>query len=126
MKTGIIATSFLVAALALPIAAQAGTDCGVPQGYGTNNAHTFNRSTCGNGDNSYNVPNAAAAEQGVKETVGPAPGYRAKQSLHPEQRRAASGQQYGRTERLQLHHPVQRRRQRRGDPEQARGLRDEQ
>jgi hypothetical protein len=70
MKTGIIATSFLVAALALPIAAQAGTDCGVPQGYGTNNAHTFNRSTCGNGDNSYNVPNAAAAEQGVRETVG--------------------------------------------------------
>jgi hypothetical protein len=70
MKTGIIATSFLVAALALPIAAQAGTDCGVPQGYGTNNSHTFNRSTCGNGDNSYHVPNAAAAEQGVRETVG--------------------------------------------------------
>ena len=70
MKTGILATSFLVAALTLPLAAQAGTDCGVPQGYGTNNPNTFNRSTCGLGDNSYNVPNAAAAEQGVRETVG--------------------------------------------------------
>jgi hypothetical protein len=70
MRTGIIAASFLVAALALPIAAQAKTDCGVPQGYGTNNPNTFNRSTCGLGDNSYNVPNAAAAEQGVRETVG--------------------------------------------------------
>jgi len=70
MKTGIIAASFLMAALALPIAAQAGTACGVPQGYGTNNTHTANRSTCGAGDSSYNVPNAAAADEGVRETVG--------------------------------------------------------
>jgi hypothetical protein len=69
MKTGILATSFLVAALALPIAAQAATDCGVPQGYGTNNPNTFNRSTCGLGDSGYNVPNAAAAQAGVSETV---------------------------------------------------------
>jgi len=70
MKTGIIAASFLMAALALPIAAQAGTACGVPQGYGTNNTHTANRSTCGAGDSSYHVPDAAAAEQGVREAVG--------------------------------------------------------
>ena len=106
MKTGILATSFLVAALALPIAAQAATDCGVPQGYGTNNPNTFNRSTCGLGDNGYNVPNAAAAAGGRQRNRQPAPGYREEQSLHSEQRRAASGQQYGRTQQLQLHHPV--------------------
>jgi hypothetical protein len=70
MKTEIFATCFLIAALALPIAAQAGTDCGVPQGYGTNNPNTFNRSTCGVGDKSYNVPNASAAQAGANETVG--------------------------------------------------------
>jgi hypothetical protein len=69
MKTGIIATSFLLAAFALPIAAQAGSDCGVPQGYGTTNPFTFNRSTCGFGDNSYHVPTGSAPARGVSETV---------------------------------------------------------
>ena len=69
MKTGIIATSFLMAALALPIAAQAGSACGVPQGYGTTNPFTFNRSTCGLGDNSYQVPTGSTPDRGVSETV---------------------------------------------------------
>jgi len=51
MKTAIIAATFLfalAAPLAAPTAAMAdGPGCGVPQGYGTNNPHTFNRSTCG-------------------------------------------------------------------------------
>jgi hypothetical protein len=67
MKIGIIATSFLLAALALPIAAQARSDCGVPQGYGTNNPFTFNRSTCGLGDNSYHVPTGSTPDRGVSE-----------------------------------------------------------
>jgi hypothetical protein len=67
MRTGIIAASFLVAALALPIAAQAKTDCGVPQGYGTNNPNTFNRSTCGLGDNSYHVPTGSTPDRGASE-----------------------------------------------------------
>ena len=87
MKTGIIATSFLVAALALPIAAQAKTDCGVPQGYGTNNPNTFNRSTCGLGDNSYNVPNAAAAE---RASAKPSAGPRISGETIPSSRTAAS------------------------------------
>jgi hypothetical protein len=69
MKTGIIATSFLMAALALPMAAQARSDCGVPQGYGTTNPFTFNRSTCGFGDNSYHVPAGATLDREVSETV---------------------------------------------------------
>jgi hypothetical protein len=69
MKTRIIATSFLLAALALPMAAQAGSDCGVPQGYGTTNPFTFNRSTCGLGNNSYHVPTGSAPTRGVSETV---------------------------------------------------------
>jgi len=54
MRTAIIAVSFLLA-LAAPLAAIAepATSCGVPQGYGTSNPHTFNRSTCGFGDSSY-------------------------------------------------------------------------
>ena len=67
MKTGIIATSFLLAALALPMAAQARSDCGVPQGYGTNNPFTFNRSTCGLGDNSYHVPNGSTPDREASE-----------------------------------------------------------
>jgi hypothetical protein len=53
MRTAIIATSFLLA-LAAPLAAMAEpASCGVPQGYGTSNPHTFNRSTCGFGNGSY-------------------------------------------------------------------------
>jgi hypothetical protein len=69
MKTEIFATCFLVAALALPIAAQAAPDCGVPQGYGTNNPNTFNRSTCGLGDNSYHVPSGSSDNSGVSNVV---------------------------------------------------------
>jgi hypothetical protein len=58
MKIRIIVTSLAVA-LILPIAAQAASNCGVPQGYGTSNPHTFNRSTCGSSNNSYSVPNAS-------------------------------------------------------------------
>jgi hypothetical protein len=58
MKIRIIAASLAVA-LILPIAAQAGSNCGVSQGYGTSNPHTFNRSTCGFSDNSYSVPDSA-------------------------------------------------------------------
>ena len=47
MKTQIIAASLAIALAALPLAAQAAQDCGVPQGYGTSNPSTFNRSTCG-------------------------------------------------------------------------------
>src|SRR5690349_24559076 len=47
MKTQIIAACFAIAVAALPLAAQAAQDCGVPQGYGTTNPFTFNRSTCG-------------------------------------------------------------------------------
>jgi hypothetical protein len=53
MKTAIIAATFLfalAAPLAAPTAAMAdGPGCGVPQGYGTSNPNTFNRSTCGMG-----------------------------------------------------------------------------
>jgi hypothetical protein len=69
MKIAIMAASFLAAALALPIAAEAGPDCGVPQGYGTNNPFTFNRSTCGLGDYSYHVPTGSNLGKGVSETV---------------------------------------------------------
>ena len=78
MRTTLIAASFAVAALALPIAAQAASNCGVPQGYGTTNPYTFNRSTCGNGDNSYNVPNAAKQTEvvtGSGTESGPPAGY---------------------------------------------------
>ena len=60
MKISIIALALAIA-LALPVAAQAAS-CGVPQGYGTSNPNTFNRSTCGptgNNSNSYATPNAA-------------------------------------------------------------------
>ena len=60
MKISIIAIALAIA-LALPVAAQAAS-CGVPQGYGTSNPNTFNRSTCGptgNNSNSYATPNAA-------------------------------------------------------------------
>jgi len=63
MKINIIAISFAIIGLALPIAAQAGSDCGIPQGYGTTNPYTFNRSTCGITDNSYHVPNAATDKE---------------------------------------------------------------
>ena len=54
MRTAIIAASFLLA-LAAPLAAIAepAGSCGVPQGYGTSNPHTFNRSTCGFGNARY-------------------------------------------------------------------------
>jgi hypothetical protein len=58
MKISIIAISLAIA-LALPVAAEAASNCGVPQGYGTSNPNTFNRSTCENSDSSYSVPNAA-------------------------------------------------------------------
>jgi hypothetical protein len=54
MKIRIIATSLAIA-LVLPIAAQAASKCGVPEGYGTSNPYTFNRSTCGNVDNRYSA-----------------------------------------------------------------------
>src|SRR5690242_1326050 len=47
MNIKIIAACFAVVMAALPVAAQAAQDCGVPQGYGTTNPFTFNRSTCG-------------------------------------------------------------------------------
>ena len=59
MKIYIMGAGLAIAAFTLPVAAQARDYCGVPQGYGTNNSHTFNRSTCGLGDNSYHVPNSA-------------------------------------------------------------------
>ena len=59
MKINIIGISLAILGLALPIAAQANSDCGIPQGYGTTNPHPFNASTCGLGDNSYHVPNTA-------------------------------------------------------------------
>ena len=46
MKISSIAIGLAIT-LTAPVAAQAGSNCGVPQGYGTNNTHTFNRSTCG-------------------------------------------------------------------------------
>ncbi|HZT21132.1 MAG TPA: hypothetical protein VFA23_17095 [Dongiaceae bacterium] len=53
MKTQIIAASFL-ALVAAPLAARAEAPaCGVPQGYGTSNPYTSNRSTCGFGGASY-------------------------------------------------------------------------
>jgi hypothetical protein len=68
MKTEIFATCFLIAALALPIAAQA-NDCGVPQGYGTNNPNTFNRSTCGLDEKGYHVPSGSSDSSGVSDVV---------------------------------------------------------
>ena len=62
MKIRIIATSLAVA-LFFPIAAQAAGNCGVPEGYGTNNPYTFNRSTCGISDHSYSKPNAAEQKE---------------------------------------------------------------
>ena len=62
MKITVIATSLAVA-LILPIAAQAASNCGVPEGYGTSNPHTFNRSTCGSSDNSYSAPTAAKQDE---------------------------------------------------------------
>jgi len=53
MKKQIVAASFLLALLTAPLAAEASEGCGVPQGYGTTNPFTFNRSTCGPGDVSY-------------------------------------------------------------------------
>jgi hypothetical protein len=57
MKISVLAIGLAIA-LALPAAAQAAS-CGVPQGYGTSNPNTFNRSTCGTTNNSYATPNAA-------------------------------------------------------------------
>ena len=127
MKTGIIATSFLVAALALPIAAQAGTDCGVPQGYGTNNAHTFNRSTCGIGDNSYNVPNAAAAEAGCPAKPSSRPQDIGRNNpFIPNSGEPHLGSNTDGPSSYSYTTPSTVAEQRRRAPEQARGLRDEQ
>ena len=60
MKISVMAIGLAIA-FALPVAAQAAS-CGVPQGYGTSNPNTFNRSTCGPTDNDANgsaTPNAA-------------------------------------------------------------------
>jgi hypothetical protein len=60
MKISVMAIALAIA-FALPVAAHAAS-CGVPQGYGTSNPNTFNRSTCGptgNNSNSYATPNAA-------------------------------------------------------------------
>jgi hypothetical protein len=60
MKIGVMAIGLAIA-LTLPIAAQA-ESCGVPQGNGTSNPNTVNRSTCGLTDNNsidYATPNAA-------------------------------------------------------------------
>jgi hypothetical protein len=64
MRTAIIAASFLLA-LAAPLAAMAepAGNCGVPQGYGTSNPNTFNRSTCGFGNGS--VSSVATPDDGV-------------------------------------------------------------
>ena len=70
MKISIIAIALAIA-LALPVAAQAAS-CGVPQGYGTSNPNTFNRSTCGptgNNSNSYATPNAANQAEVLAEAV---------------------------------------------------------
>ena len=66
MRTAIIAASLLLA-LAAPLAANAepATSCGVPQGYGTSNPHTFNRSTCGFGDSSYSSVATPSSSYGV-------------------------------------------------------------
>ena len=46
MKISVIAIGLAIA-LGLPLAAEAAGSCGVPQGYGTSNPYTANRSTCG-------------------------------------------------------------------------------
>jgi hypothetical protein len=60
MKISVMAISLAIA-LAVPVLAEA-ANCGVPQGYGTSNPNTFNRSTCGTtnkNSNNYATPNAA-------------------------------------------------------------------
>jgi hypothetical protein len=59
MKISVMAIGLAIA-FAFPVAAQAAS-CGVPQGYGTSNPNTFNRSTCrptDNNSNSYATPDA--------------------------------------------------------------------
>ena len=67
MKISVMAIGLAIA-FALPVAAQAAS-CGVPQGYGTSNPNTFNRSTCGptgNNSNSYATPNAANQPEALR------------------------------------------------------------
>ena len=67
MKISVMAIGLAIA-FAFPAAAQAAS-CGVPQGYGTSNPNTFNRSTCGitdNNSNSYATPNAANQSEALR------------------------------------------------------------
>ena len=79
MKTAIIAACFLfalAAPLAAPTAALAdGPGCGVPQGYGTSNPNTFNRSTCGMGSSASTQPTAAQVPGGQPAGFGTANPY---------------------------------------------------
>jgi hypothetical protein len=75
MKTAIIAATLALALAAPAMADPTGpADCGVPQGYGTSNPHTFNRSTCGLGGDqasSSQVPGGRPAGYGTSNPYIP-------------------------------------------------------
>ena len=78
MKISVIAIGLAIA-LGLPLAAEAAGSCGVPQGYGTSNPYTANRSTCGfvqdgvpdrDAEQKADVPTTSAARPSKPEGYG--------------------------------------------------------